>query len=1375
MKLQHPIIFSLITLLISAGLSTKTFTAPCATTVDWHNLSDVGCGPGQTNPGITANVTDQNIDIIGTNAIVGGITVAAVTCDITISVVTNDSVITGSERCDGAPTPPPVLYLFTNPGLSITFDLQFDLTFRGTGIAGQETPVPLMVLIYGAGTVNFALADNTVVSFTSIPGSGGTFLFVGMDSVYQPTLEFSRQDPNSPNDVEVVVGNGSLVTYIATPGDPGIGTILFNPTNLNPNGLMVLTLQNCSGFNIGGHSVDIPFPDGPTLDNIDFWTVEGLTAEMIILNDNPAGPAQGIVTVVNENQCACGTLFANPFCEGILTGTPIGFVLGPVGYLGLTNLTYLDYIGTTDNTCCPVTLFNSCGVPYFTERLRNGSAFIVDSLPGVPAIINFLGAAAIYFRSGVDNCGSIAPDFVVSPSVITPCAGNIVFDVEGFLNVVGTPGFNSGLNILSLQVDPTGCPIIVGGPEAPVFPSRTFARDAENRYLAYNRGAFLINNRMDLFNTGLIHTDEIHNVYQRDTLLQGLRSDPTYVGGDSYLICDRPTQGRPTIAFYNSNLYVNTSLAANGVDWLVPNFQTGNNISNFIFYSNGSCIDQGYGRNMILGTTPCFVGCCITTTDDTSQLNVFQENAQATPFLQVLNFLSASNDTCITEGIVGDISSQVSVQTIFLNNGSNFSIGTPAPVGTDIFGNEFTLTSTGQVFINGSCFSFESSGGRALLPEISGTTGQGGIFVDKLGVFSLLNNLIANFSTMVTKSLGGVVDLPQSGAFFGPGVGISDWQINLTDPTQLVIIPAGQSLAEYTFDWGGVTKNYCCNSVATDCFIPYDGVSIPGPCMCPAVTNANLTSLPTIEGAVQQFQILRARICDVPHIKVDGGYIRELVFLNGLNSAEAPVAFLVTTNDAVVGLGSTHKNIDSLDASIVLGINGVILCPDGDSTIILNEDVIINNVCPIVTGTNFGLIGENTLTIRSIDTQKLLIRSTGALDLSLFTTPNMILNFAGQVQLVAEPGARIIMNGGVLSFSDNAQWVLEPTSDLALLTGVTTSDLDPIRVRLSGTGFVNMHDNSSMFIPLNGFFGIEAYPVCSLTTNILWTLFDQSRLQIGSEEQPGGAFQIGDTVVTNPLLPQPEIFFNLTLDGIGTIFQIDRQGFFGLAAGIVDKAATIPNTWAVSCLSDVMSVTITIPEGTMQHNQIVNNNSALGSLLAIGSGNSYDFNFDPAASVIRGGGNLVKINCTVVCVEGSCVVVPESVNPTVTTFNGLQPGGFVQSGIMGSKAILASKVPNTSTALVGGSAQALFNFLSSPTIESQSSPKASIASDQLNLATIGYISGGTLINRQGVLNILAGAGLSAVDPSVSLQIGSVLANYNPTLGIVDNTIQMQSR
>lgn len=1339
-------------------LQQNVFAANCGTTVLWHNLS--GCGSSGIPNG---TYIDTNIDVIGTNAL-QKVSVVAATCDIVITVTNGDAIITGTgSRCDGVPTSPAQLFLYAAAGRTITVEVVDDLTFSGA-VTGT-TPLDLLITFSGGGELFFDVNGGSSVSFTQLnPTTGGTRFFAGM-TADNPQVIFA-QTPAAPTlNSNVIVGPNSTISYVAQFNNPlSTGIIEFQPINNN----LQLVIQNGGGVNIAGHPADLTNPNLMITD-INMNAQAGTSANFIVGANGP----NGSVSIVNGNNLCPEGLTINPFCQAVSTLPSSsffpGFVLaGPTGVITVDDQTYITYVGTATNTCCDFSLPDQCGILEPMERLRNGSALIIDSTDDFsPATIILNGSSAIYFLSGVDNCGSVSPDFTVNSSVLNTCAGNIVLDVEGPLDIFGSSTVNTGISILSLQVNDTGCPVTIDSTTGSNFPQRTFNRQPNGQYISYNLGCFLVNNVMTLNNTSLIHTDTIHKVYEHWNLGNpNLSSEPTYIGGDSYLFPCHLGRPRPTIELINSTLRVHSSICSTGVDWLVPNSAAGDNTSSIIFYSNGRCIDNGYGRNMILGTDVCF-DLCDTGTDLDSHLNVFQIDSQTAGFSINLDLLTAYNNSCITQGITStqSIAGQNSVQTIYLNNASNFSIGTDGNFGVDRFGNVFDLTIPANVFINGSCFSFETRGGTIAFPQESGVTGEGGIFVDAEGSLTLVGSRIASFGAMVTKSRGGIVNLPSNQVFFEPRIGITEWQPDLSQLDQRILVAPNQSLSDYSFDWGAAKKTFCCNSLvaSSTCFIPYDTEEVPGICAAPLVTQNNLVNLPTVQGEVDQLQILRSRICDTAHLLIDGGFVRELVFLQSFQSAQAPTAFLVMQNDSIVGLGSAHKDVDSLEASIVLGINGVMLVPNGNCAIELNEDVIINNVCHVLSGTSFGQGGNvNTLTISSTTPKELRIKSTGILDLTQFTLPGQQFEISGYVKLVCEPGARIAMNGGTFIFSDQAQWYLEPDARGLTSTPLTVNSTDSIRVKLSGTGIINMIENSSMLIPADAYFGVETYVTCSPITNISWILNDQSSIQIGNNALPGGAFQIGDTVISGT---QQSISFNLELSGQGALFDLNRHGFFGLGAGSILQTQDLnPNQWLIGCLSNVTEASVivggpvgirTTPGGTFSHNQIASGDTEEASLLAIGSEGTYSFLFNAATAVILGGGNMVKINCT----DG----LPVSFVPTVTTFAGIQPGGLVQSGIMSGKLLLQDLAKPQQPA--GGTSltpQGLFNYLSTIDNFAQRTPKANITSNALNLVNLGFVLNSVI--RRDALPEIRGKTGGIVSDQHSLQIAAVQLIVDPNAG-----------
>ncbi|MGE0206425.1 MAG: hypothetical protein AB7R69_01100 [Candidatus Babeliales bacterium] len=1411
-------------------------------TVYWHNLSD---GPGGTSPGVTQNVIDCDIDVIGVNALVDGIHVEARTQDIVITITNGDAVITGSgNRADLVPTNSARLYLFVNPGFSITFQLTSDLLFRGTTDHGHT--LDLMVTVSGGGRVEFCIEGDNNVAFSAQGGSGGTKVFVAMQDNVTPKLRFKRLSPtmgNINNNIEVQVGMNSCISYIAeTPVSTGManetGCIAFNGTNQG-TGCTILRIQDCSCFVIRGNWLEgATLNDDFLLDDINLAVPAGFQAQFVVENSAP-DTLHSSLQVINQNS-KCPNLLIDPFCDNAFTGTQYGFILGANAILQVNDLSYLDYIGASTNMLPVVTtpLSNlqpdivdliECGQatgPQDFIKERNCSAFFVDGDPNPnaqQAQISLLGTSAIYFRSAVDCEGNFVPSFTIDPGKETPGAGNIVFDVEGSLLVQGQQGQNSALNVLSLQVTKTGCPLFVELTDNPIFPQRTFARDADGEYLQYNKAAFLINNYMHIEYTSLLHTDAIHAVYQNNNLgISSLNTEPTYIGGETWKLCLPVGRPRPAISFNDSIFRVQTGVGITGVDLCVPNDPNNGNTSIFRFYNNGRAIDNAYGRVMILGTNIGAYSACGRLIDNAAHLDIFQKTAQQTITDQALLLEVGFNNTCITQGIVGDISGQCAVHEIYLNNATNISIGTDGDVGTATTGQQFDLITTPSLCVAGEFFSFNSAGGAWGLPGASGTTGEGGIFVDRNG--TIKSPCRASFSAMVTRSRNGIIDLPKNQVFFTNRVGITVWKPNLTASSQRVLVPSGVCLSDFTMDWGALEKDY----TTTNSFVPYELKCTPNPCDCPAVTAANLRALPIIEGEVNQFQVRRTRIGDQMHLQVtNGGIIDELTFLIGCNPAEAAVGFLVVEGEARVGIGSSQRNKDSNCANVVLGVNGLSICANGNAVIELNEDIIINNVCHILAGTSFGVTSTDTLTIFSEDTKELRVKSTGLLDLSQFNTPSKVLQFAGKAKLVFEPGSKLVLGGGVLIFTDETQLAFERVLNEDLLLGSEPVDLDPIRVKIVGRGNILMEEDSVCQILENQFVGIETDVICDNITSITWRLSEQATVEIGSQGRPGGALQVGNTLCQNGA----SIDLTIILDGLGTLWEINRQGFMGLGVGVANKVSQVPNQWLVNCLENVFTVSIDIRSGTFNHSQILTGDDIRASLLAVGPAQQYTLAFNPISAVILGGGNLVQItNCTnAVCNQRLKELDAQKVQPNIQDavlkaqeLIAQAEAMMEQAKAMMQKATITrgvSKIknlkearrirktsksmkeeayritrnviipsiqpvvqdvagvidPNLQVSILSGrmllidtakgaqpssvSSQTYFDYLSTLPFDSQNSPRANIFRQEFTLSTVGYIVGST-IRRELIQTIRGVGGFNVADHDHSLRIGAIGINID---------------
>jgi len=1206
-------------------VSLTLFSASLKATVNWHDSW------------VTTDVTDENIDIIGTNTLQGDIIITATSTDVEVTVTNGDAIVTGTI----SGSQPSRLCLVVDDGYKITFNLDDNLFFKGADNSDEEGT--LLISVAGDGQVVFNIGDGKKVSFTSFVDSAGTQLYVIMHTTDIPTLMFKRKSVDSDEHVEVQIGPRSLVSYLSRWSLihplldylPNLerGLIVFDPGNaLDKNGRMVLRICDTGGIYIGGNDADVNENnmDCPVLDNINLEKVNGLEAKMLIKNGVAGGHSSLLVLNGNAHY---PDLIVDPFYEKYFGGMRYGFILGSNGVLRIDDDTYLDYVGLTNNVClCPdvpdEVLF---GRDVWTMvKRRNPSAFIVDGehLSERKAKIELGISSALYFRSGVSRFGKINEistdglfSFTVDTFARTCCEGEMVFDVEGELDVVADEPHTSAIEILSIEVDFKGGSVLIDTDEE-IFPLRNFKKDCCGHYMGYNKAFAFFNNRMNLFDTVLKHTDMFHKVCENNDIC----SEPTYVGGEKIKFC-RDGSSLPKIAFYNSDFYLHTSAAVTGLDLLVPNVdeEFGNEVD-FKFFYNGSVIDDGSGRNLILGTCKGSKSCDGTIIDADAHLDIMQETLQTfsiPPVPHNLYFRVAMNNDTIIEGVPEeDECGQLSLHSIFLGHTSNMTIGGEvwSPGGP-------TFPS---VLIDGNFFSFETRGGNCCSPENASSTGQGGIFVDLNGSFAIGDQYRANMSAMVVKSENGTVYLPNGKVFFDNRVAVADWNLDLS--ITVTIIPKDVYLTDYTLNWLTTTKDYFD-------FCPYQ-ISCVDLCkVCPAVTIQNITSIPIVMGQVEQFQIKGSRISSPAHFMVDGGRIREVVFLTDYNSAEAPTAVIALQNEGRVGLGTMHKNPDSLWSSTFLGVNGVTLIPNGNSQVDLNEDLIINNICHILKGPGFEAEEDEEVVIKiSSDCQtKLRVMKGGILDLSSFTNPSQVVEFGGSIKLILEPGSRIRMGGGKIRFSDNCQVICPSISDLTVFEDARQeiypvpdyppTITDDFRVDFIGTGTIVYEECSCMNIQKWAYVGFTSIDECSLgSTDLTVILKDKAHFVIGGScEQEGGVLQIGDSQENGNTIK-----FRLIIDGEQALFEVGKHSFFGLAVGMVDNTPDAPNDWLVDNLYNVESLDIEVRNGTFSHNRIYSGEEYEASLLAIGDdledSEIYSFGFEPRRGSILGGGNMALVD-----------------------------------------------------------------------------------------------------------------------------------------------------
>jgi hypothetical protein len=1351
---------------------------------NWHNDVTI-------NGYFNTISTGGTIDLSGVNQLNGTTYVNADTGNIEFTMTSTASISGDSYALTNNS-----LYLHADTGHKIIFSINHDLQFSGVNVA----PNDFLITYSGLGSLEFNIAGGKTLTFSPlVAGLGGSMLMVIEDhAVGIPSVVFQRLLGSEAygSNVNVVIGARSLISFLSKDiYNPALtnnyGLILFDTTTpIGSQGRYILKIQDNGSFIISGHLLDEANYTEPLIADIDFEEPAGNLAQVEVYND---GNASDWASLVVENYNGTWSkLWSDPFCEGgasVYSEIRKGFVLGSFGKIITDDAAYLDYIAVHKNVTLtpvvPAATLNGRLVEQVIKQ-RNPAAFIADGAyeadPDIPSDpqIQCEGISAVYFRSGVDKFGTSQDTvligtntvfgFVVDPTEDVGGTGSIAFDVEAplsafkpsimFLN--GTSIFE----ILSDYVQPYGGPTIITGTTTQ-FQKRTFAKDADGNYYRYGTACWLINDALDFESMNLKHTDENHVIYEKNSLAS---SAPAYIGGEKRQLLCKQQLGIPlnnNINLFNSNLLLHTSAALTGVDIQVPNIADFDNESSLVAYYNGYYVDHGNGRQLILGTdlgSTAADQATIINRDAHFNVQQLTEQNIAGSLQDMYLDVAPNNNQVIDPAIYTytahpSIATQYSVHDIFLGNRSNISIGEQSYSFTPSTHTDPTL------IINGDFYSFDTQGGLDGHPELSVGSGEGAMFVDKYGTVEInpenadrvIMGMMAVYSG--TGATQGVIDLPKSQVLFGNQVGIARWDLNLTDANQRVIIGVGQYLSDYTLDWKHTTRDYAN-------FIPFEPATVPAAGAVGAVIEANITNIPEVLGVVDQLQIAQSRLGDQAHLKIgSGGFVRELVLLThedvaqDLSPATAPVAVIDLESGADLGLGSAGRNPDSQFASVVLGLNGITIIANGTSHITLNDNVIINNVCHILAGPDFvatSTIGPNILTIDSTVPRELRIKSDGVLDLTSFTNFNQQVHIGGNVKLILEPGAQILMNGGAFVVRGDAQIYCEPDVVLNRAAGTDVTSTDLLRVKWIGIGYVTIKENGSMLIPRGAFVGIEGNADFPLT-NQSWLLSDAGRILLGSDKSEGavlygGALQVGNTSD----IEEGSVAFALTMDSQESLLDINTQGFLGFDVGIVNKPGNAlssstgaPDNWLVGNLYNVDGIILNLNNGTLRNAQIYPGDNQLAGLLAFGP-TEYVLNTDFQYLTMLGGGNMALINSA-------------SVAPVVDSADGFI-NEHLSVGLMCSTPALSgdlSKLNNVPANPMTGAE--LFGYLKQIDYATENFKTGSVISSLIGANIVGFISNGTDINRIPITSVYGATGLTDMQPS--LNIGSVqLAIAGPVVG-----------
>jgi len=418
------------------------------------------------------------------------------------------------------------------------------------------------------------------------------------------------------------------------------------------------------------------------------------------------------------------------------------------------------------------------------------------------------------------------------------------------------------------------------------------------------------------------------------------------------------------------------------------------------------------------------------------------------------------------------------------------------------------------------------------------------------------------------------------------------------------------------------------------------------------------------------------------------GRVREFASLKTNNAllvdhfiSEGAHAVLFVEYGGRIGLGSRNWDENSVNAWNLLGKDYVTICPLGDGYVDLNANLYVTDKLALVATDYFGWEDVNRLTFYSEAPYEIRIPKGGELDLSSFGqgVHRQEIAFGGHVKLIIEEGATIrlpdpsaVVGGLVLYFNDQSQLIFEGAKDQTVFIPFTdaygnefnngSAPIADSRIKILGKGQIWLNKDARMTVMGNTFVGVET-DVTTPNTDLTISIQRQGGFYIGDENLSGGAFQVGDVA---PIVGvDHSVNFQLILNGPDAIFHIDREGFFGLGAGVINKngnpngkdatadgnpafnddgtAATNPDgtpvfnpltdpwmgEWQVQRLYNVNNVTIEVAQGIIEHKNIYDGSSNQASLWAIGPAASYAFKlngFDDAS--VRGGGNVMYVPVT---------------------------------------------------------------------------------------------------------------------------------------------------
>jgi hypothetical protein len=1298
---------------------------------------------------VSADVYDEDVVIAGSAVLIDG-AVSLVSTDslnpISVTTVAGSILQANADATDKAR-----LQMWAGEDCKITFNIADDFLFKGNNDGG--TAVEFLVTFSGPGNLEFITPGGKTLSVTKGDGAsdGGTYFMV-LNSSDSPTVTFKRDHGTGDNStIEYYVGSGSRIgfaaeTAVATGGSDEVGTIIIDPSS-DGTGETVVRVDDGAAFIPTAYQVDDT--TAPTIATISSAPA-GLTSTIKVSNISSRTGRTGLI-IINENDT--WTKFAaDPF--GLADpAMMIGCGVGTNGVLEVTDDTYVLHVSTKVNADPGVDVDDS----ETKIKYRNTSAFMMDCLAddnAANATIKLADDAGFYLVGAADADGTWNEtnadgsfSFTVDPdNQVSSASGTVLFDVEGAASIQGNGAALAGaFQPLSLYVDLTGGELYPGSGQTSQ-PLRTFLKYDSGVYHQYAKGCSLINNQLYVNGTNWVHSDVLHSVYENNDQ----NSQPAFIGGETFNMFSGVP--RPAIKLCSSALRLLDHLAVTGMDIDTPTYYDGtdvlDNTSQIAFYYNGLIVDDHHGRDLILGTRlGSYAMDGTTQIDQKSVLAGFQDVADADTHVLKLSLTTAANNLNFvrkSDGTtIGDVTGQYSVQKVYIGTTSNINFG-GFPNSSDKIPDRdgyYTIdpTQLPWLYIDGNYFSIETRGGSYGLPALSNVTGDGGIFIDQNGKLTINTVMRAFLGAMVTKYGNGSVTLPKQNIKWDDNIGVSQWRPAMTT-TSSTVVAADQDLGDYSIDWDSVQK------LSTS--VPYQvGSYDPNPFDAPDVVAANLLGVPTVLGYVEQLHVTRSRLGDPVNLRVEGANaeIGEITFPEHYASGEGPFATIVLKDGGRIGVGPTFADRDSHNADVRLGVNGMtIIAEEGNGYVILNNsEILVDNICSFLTGPDFGAASEEKLVIYSKKPATIRVKPSGVLDLTKFTSTYQVVELAGPVTLLFEPGSTLLMGGGILRATDESRIVFERVVNLNKISGATVASTDDVRVKIAGTGAISTTNKAQMVVEQDAYVGFETISTYTNWSEFVVSVGGSSTFKIGDNDMAGGSVQIGNTADT----VGSSVRFGMIVDGPHAKFEVGRQGFFGVGAGVVSKASIDVSNWTFNVLNNVATFVLDIQKGVFSHNRIDNGDN--GSLMVFANGPEYTYAKGTAADYeVRGGGNLAWITSGSAAMSGA-FACSDAISD------------YLRTGIIGSKPMLLDGSKDDLAA--GTTALLFFNAFKVDAYGAAYSNYACYGENDLGEETVAFVKpdDDATISRTYIGNVA----VRNIKPEVAQQSGSVGlaldAEYNP--------------